>query len=340
VKEWDDSIVDFEAPIDGYLTRSFGGRSGPLTVENGAAVSFPWQSQQEVPGTAPGTIYSVDGVESTGFVALELSSPTMVAGAESAFISMRGFDDGGSQIYFRGGTVGNSFVVSDDGAYMVAAGGQIFVVPTGTTVGSYDGDVTIQSTATGGSVLIDAADTVVITTNATTGTDITIQANAAIILNADTDIDLNTTSGDVFINGVDVSTPLGVWPTFTSGLIQSGAPTFTATYCRYCKQGRMVTVSMFLAITATGSAVAGNAVQITLPFTATQGGNLTVGTGHIYDADLGGSYPARVVLNSTTTARLQPTNVTTGNYLGVAQFTAALAASDSVDMTFTYEATT
>ena len=137
----------------------------------------------------------------------------------------------------------------------------------------------------------------------------------------------------------DVLAKLGAWTTFTSGLIQSGAPTFTATYCRYLKLGRMVTVSMFLSVTATGSAVAGNAVQVTLPFTAVQGGNLTVGSGHIYDDSGPGSFPGRAVLNSTTTARLQPTNVTTGNFLGVAQFTAALAASDTVDMTFTYEST-
>lgn len=138
----------------------------------------------------------------------------------------------------------------------------------------------------------------------------------------------------------DVLVKLGAWTTFTSGLIQSGAPTFTATYCRYLKLGRIVTVSMLLSVTAAGAAVAGNAVQITLPFTAVQGANLTVGSGHIFDFSTSGSFPGRAVLNSTTQARLQPTNVTTGNYLGVVQFTAALAASDTVDMTFTYESTT
>ena len=140
----------------------------------------------------------------------------------------------------------------------------------------------------------------------------------------------------------DVLAKLGVWTTFASGLIQSGAPTFTATYCRYLKLGRMVTVSALLAVTATGSAVSNNPVQITLPFTAAQGGNLTAGVGHVYDSSANLSYPARVVLNTTTTARLQPTNVTTaGAFLGqtTSPFGAALAASDSIDMTFTYEAT-
>ena len=137
----------------------------------------------------------------------------------------------------------------------------------------------------------------------------------------------------------DVLAKLGVWTTFSSGLIQSGAPTFTSTYCRYLKLGRMVIVSTLLTVTATGSAVAGNAVQITLPFTAVQASNLTVGVGHIYDNSAALSYPGRAVLNTTTTARLQPTNVTSGGYLGVATFTAALAGSDTVDMTFTYEAT-
>ena len=316
MNEWDDSIVDFAAPIDGFLTRSFGGRSGPLALENGAAITFPWQTQQEIPGTVPSTVVSYDDT-GLGFTALSLEGPTMVAAADRAYVDLRGFNDGTPQLVLGSG-VASEYISISGGQALISTPGSFLTLNAGVTL-----------TSPLGGVDISAETAIQITNDTTNGTTITIDSNGA----------LNLVGVPVNINGVDVSTGL-TWTTFTSGLIQSGAPTFTATYCKYTKVGRTVTVSMSLAITATGSAMAGNAVQITLPFTAVQGGNLTVGSGHVFENSPTGSFPARVVLNSTTTARLQPTNVTTGGYLGVVQFVNALAASDAIDMTFTYEATT
>ena len=130
---------------------------------------------------------------------------------------------------------------------------------------------------------------------------------------------------------------LGQWTSFTPTLTQSGAVTKTTTYARYYKVGRFVHVQVLLAVT--GSGTGGNTVTVSLPFTAAQAGGMSAGGGSIYDASVGAAYPGRVLLNTTTTAALSPTNVTTGGYLGAATFTAALASGDSIDMEFRYEAT-
>lgn len=132
---------------------------------------------------------------------------------------------------------------------------------------------------------------------------------------------------------------IGALDTYTPTLVQGASSNIakTLTYCRYRKLGRVVKVWILLTVTGSGSASA--AVTLSLPFTAAQAGNIDVGVGHIFDASASGSYPGRAVLNTTTTVALQPTNVTTGNYLGVTQFTAALANTDSIDLSFEYEAT-
>lgn len=152
------------------------------------------------------------------------------------------------------------------------------------------------------------------------------------IYEADTDVEY-TYNGSAYVP----TAVLGQWTPFTPTLTQSGAVTKTTTYARYYKVGRFVHVQVLLA--ATGSGTGGNAVTVSLPFTAAQAGNMGAGGGSIYDASTGASYPGRVVFNTTTTAALSPTNVTTGGYLGAATFTAALASGDSIDMEFRYEAT-
>jgi len=140
----------------------------------------------------------------------------------------------------------------------------------------------------------------------------------------------------------DVLAKLGIWTAYTPVLTQSGAVTKTVTYARYFKLGRLVTVSMVLAVTATGGGVSNNTITVSLPFTAVQAANMTVGTGHIYNASGGGaaSHPARMVLNTTTTAAFQATYNTAGGFLGGTTFTEVLVNTDSIDCTFTYESTT
>ena len=307
MKEWDDSIVDFAAPQDGFLTRSFGGRSGPLMLDNGAPITFPWQSQQEIAGTAPSTIVSYDDT-GVGFTALSLEGPTMVAGANRAYLDLRGRSAGGAQLIMGDGSALNFVAINDD---------QVNISSTGSGLILNNADLTIVGD-----------DTIWIHNNLTTGTTVDVESNAA----------LNLIGVPVNINGVDVSTGLGAWTPYSPTLGQPGSVTYTATYAHYRKQGRMVTVSLYLNVTGTGNA--STKVTVSLPFTAVQAGFLTVGTGHISEGSPSGSYPARVVLDSTTTAAFQPTNVTTGNFLGVVQFANAITSGDVIDCTFTYEATT
>jgi len=138
----------------------------------------------------------------------------------------------------------------------------------------------------------------------------------------------------------DVLAKLGVWTAYTPVLTQSGAVTKTVVYARYFKLGRLVTVSMLMTITGTGTANA--TITVSLPFTAVQAGNMTVGAGHVYNASGGSSgfLPARMVLLTTTTAAFQTSYSTNGGLYGSSLFTEALVNTDSVDCTFTYESTT
>lgn len=126
------------------------------------------------------------------------------------------------------------------------------------------------------------------------------------------------------------------WTTYTPTLTQSGAVTKTVTYAAYQRTGRMVTVSLILAVT--GSGTASNTVTVSLPVTAKVANNLPVGIGGIFDTSVGTYNPGIVVFNTTTTAAMRPANSTTSTFLGAGIFTAALASGDSVEMTITYEA--
>lgn len=60
---WDPTLVDpTDRPADGLLARFVGGRVGPLAMENGAALTFPYKKQQETPGTTPARLYTYEGL--------------------------------------------------------------------------------------------------------------------------------------------------------------------------------------------------------------------------------------------------------------------------------------
>ena len=153
------------------------------------------------------------------------------------------------------------------------------------------------------------------------------------IYETDTDFEY-TYSGSAWVS----TAQLGAWTTYSPTLGQPGAVTYTATYARYQKIGRMVTVSVFLTVTGTGNAA--TKVTVSLPFTAVQAANMAVGSGMIVESSPAATLPGIVLIDSTTTAAMGPSNATTGNYLGVVQFVNALASGDIVTMTFTYESTT
>lgn len=134
------------------------------------------------------------------------------------------------------------------------------------------------------------------------------------------------------------SIDLGAWTAWTPTVTQSAAATFTTTYARYCKTGRMVTLQCLLAITG-GSTVAANAVVIGgLPVAAAVASNVIVGQGAIQDASAADTIMGFAYLPSTTTVSFVSTRAT-GNVLGTGGgFAAALANTDLVWVNVTYEA--
>lgn len=141
-------------------------------------------------------------------------------------------------------------------------------------------------------------------------------------------------------------TALGPWQTYTPVVVQSGTITAIASVtARYRVLGREVTVSVALTISDFTGAVAVNLVSVSLPVA-----NLSfaaahyVGQGFIYDQSVDDLFPALVQLNSATTVRLITASVDNASVSGgvalgaVGGFTAALANSDQINFTATYEA--
>jgi hypothetical protein len=131
----------------------------------------------------------------------------------------------------------------------------------------------------------------------------------------------------------------GAWTTWTPTLTQSGAVTATVTHAVYGRWGRLIIANFRLAVTGAGTG--GNAVTVSLPVTAARA-NMMVGTGSVFDTSASLGYSGNVFLPSTTTMdyRQQGTGTATDNRIGVAGFTAALAAGDGIDGFFMYEAAT
>lgn len=206
---------------------------------------------------------------------------------------------------------------------------RVSVVALDTTITT--GDIVDRRTTGTGQFGRAAAVGATITCTSTTRPTVPFQGMR--IFETDTDQELVYT-GSVWA----VIARLGAWTTFAPVLGQPGSVAYTNTYCRYQKIGRMVTMTAFLTVTGTGTAA--TKVTVSLPFTAVQAGNVEVGSGSILDANIPATLPGRVILDSATTAAMGPSNATTGGYLGVVQFTAALASGDVVSMTFTYETTT
>lgn len=132
----------------------------------------------------------------------------------------------------------------------------------------------------------------------------------------------------------------GTWTTWTPTVTQSTSVTATTSSCRYVQIGKTVIGQVGLGIT--GSGTAGNRIDITPPVTPnTATVFLTIGGGWLYDASTGNCYPATASFVDNTKMTIQPTNTFYSNglqYLGISQFTAALANSDQIWFTFTYEA--
>lgn len=128
-----------------------------------------------------------------------------------------------------------------------------------------------------------------------------------------------------------------VWTTYTPTLTQSGAVTKTVTYARYLRVGRMITVEVLLV--ATGAGTGANRITVSLPVTAAQGGDMVAGSGYVFDASAATVYAGPATLFSTTSAAIY-LGSGVANHLGAAGMTAALANTDNVSVSLTYEAAT
>lgn len=154
----------------------------------------------------------------------------------------------------------------------------------------------------------------------------------AVLTAAQLNAQLRDNLNAAFSVGVDA------WTSYTPTLVQSGAVTKTVTYAKYMKVGRLVVVQASL--TCTGAGTGGAVVTIGLPVTAAQAGNMACGTGELFDASSSLLYKATAILATTSTIQLRATNTTVANVLGVDAFTAALASSDVITYSVTYESAT
>jgi len=125
----------------------------------------------------------------------------------------------------------------------------------------------------------------------------------------------------------------GALTTWTPAVTQLGAVTVTVTNAKYTRLGRWVSGWCELAVT--GSGTGANTVTVSTPVTASSS-NAIVGTFGILDTSASTYYHGLARLNSTTLIAGIANAQTSG--LGVASFTAGLAAGDVVYVQFNFEA--
>lgn len=131
----------------------------------------------------------------------------------------------------------------------------------------------------------------------------------------------------------------GAFSTYTPVLFQNGVLATTTAIGRYLQIGKIVYGHVIVAANATGTS--SNRVKVSLPITAqTENVFIPVGTGNFYDSSSTNVYPCHVVIENGTYFNFVISDVITTNgsqYVGVSGFTAAVAASDQLGFSFTYE---
>lgn len=138
-----------------------------------------------------------------------------------------------------------------------------------------------------------------------------------------------------------VSGQPGGWTDVASPVItQSATPTFTTNYAAYEITNRTLRYQGLVTITGTPG-TAGNAVRLGLPATlraaAITAAVRNCGTGVVFDTSAGAYYPSLAVPVTTTAIQFKYTGSTSANYIGAADFTAALATGDTVSWDITAE---
>jgi hypothetical protein len=128
--------------------------------------------------------------------------------------------------------------------------------------------------------------------------------------------------------------PAGAWTAYTPTITQSGAVAKTVQYAAYSRAGRTISVNFYMTMTGTG--LAGNAVTVSLPVTASSAGFGVHGAGVIFDASGPTVYGGTWVGTSTSVVAFQG-DWATSNTWGV-QPSIALAANDILRGNIVYEA--
>lgn len=150
---------------------------------------------------------------------------------------------------------------------------------------------------------------------------------------------LNAELRDALLGAFSLGPPDSAWTGFTPTLVQSGAVTKTSTYAKYTRVGR--TIKAAYVLTCTGAGTAANPVTIGLPVPAAQTSLLCVGSGWIFDASANLMYRGVAEITGASTFAFRDTMSTVATlFLGATGFTAALASSDIISGTVTYEAAT
>lgn len=132
----------------------------------------------------------------------------------------------------------------------------------------------------------------------------------------------------------------GALTSWTPAIVQSGAVTATTQTATYSRVGRTVFARFNMNVTG-GAGVAANVVTVSLPVNvATTDVDDILGTGYIWDNSVPNVWPGQWVIASSSTIKLAIGSIGAAAlpYAGVTSFTAALAASDIVTGSITYEA--
>lgn len=148
---------------------------------------------------------------------------------------------------------------------------------------------------------------------------------------------------DPTLHRVGKDLPAFAWLYHEPVVDQNGSVTVTVDYSRFLQIGTTVIWGFHLTVTGNGSAL--NIIYVDLPvtakFTTPNTGRIVVGTGQIVDNSASAFYQAAIALDSGTDIVFYPTAVNPGlgsQFLGLTQFTAALASDDIITGTVTYEA--
>ena len=129
----------------------------------------------------------------------------------------------------------------------------------------------------------------------------------------------------------------GAWLDWTPTVTQSASVSVTVARAKYMRLGRLIIGDCQL--TVTGAGTGGNAVRVSMPVTWAHGNTrIPLGAGIINDDSANFFYDGKLVALSTTAFAFALTGAAEDTYLGSTTFTAALAASDVIGLSFTYEA--